>query len=212
MGEELPIRKHPRLKEYDYSQCGPYFVTFCVEDRSEMLGKVVALPAGDGNSGSAGDGISDSVGDGNSGSVGDGISDSAGDGTPALRHAQPFVELTDLGLEVQKSIEFVHVNDRNVEIPHFVIMPNHVHMIVTLNTSGHDVGPGFHPRPTLQTIVGRIKSYTTKRWNEINGTKHMTFWQHSYHDRIIRNEEEYVKTYEYIDQNPIRWIEDKYFV
>ena len=38
--KELRVRKYPRLKDYDYSQYGPYFVTFCVKDRRELLGRI----------------------------------------------------------------------------------------------------------------------------------------------------------------------------
>ena len=34
-------RKHPRLKEYDYSSPGAYFITICVKSRKQMLGKIV---------------------------------------------------------------------------------------------------------------------------------------------------------------------------
>ena len=43
--KKLPIRKHPRLKGYDYSQNGAYFITFCVKDGHEMLGRVVGRDA-----------------------------------------------------------------------------------------------------------------------------------------------------------------------
>ena len=38
---DLRVRKKIRLKKYDYSQNGAYFVTFCVKDRHEMLGTIV---------------------------------------------------------------------------------------------------------------------------------------------------------------------------
>ena len=37
----LPERKHPRLKEYDYSQNGCYFITICTEKRVQILSKIV---------------------------------------------------------------------------------------------------------------------------------------------------------------------------
>ncbi len=37
---ELPKRKHPRLEQYDYSSDGAYFITVCVKDKREMLGKI----------------------------------------------------------------------------------------------------------------------------------------------------------------------------
>ena len=38
---DLPKRKHPRLKDYDYSQNGAYFITFCTEHRKQLLGTVL---------------------------------------------------------------------------------------------------------------------------------------------------------------------------
>ena len=39
--KDLPERKHPRLKGYDYNQNGVYFITFCVKGGHELLGQVV---------------------------------------------------------------------------------------------------------------------------------------------------------------------------
>ena len=39
--KDLPVRKGIRLKEYDYSWAGCYFITICVKEKHEMLGKVV---------------------------------------------------------------------------------------------------------------------------------------------------------------------------
>lgn len=41
MNSELPKRKHPRLKEYDYSQNGAYFITICTQNRRCILSRVV---------------------------------------------------------------------------------------------------------------------------------------------------------------------------
>jgi REP element-mobilizing transposase RayT len=40
MKENLPVRKKIRLKDYDYSQENMYFITICVKDRLEILGKI----------------------------------------------------------------------------------------------------------------------------------------------------------------------------
>ena len=168
--KELPVRKYPRLKGYNYSQSGSYFVTFCVRDRHALLGRVV------------------STGDQN----------------------RSTVELTDLGIEVQQSIEYIQTDDRGVEISKYLIMPNHVHMIITLTGCAPGIAVG-HGSPTLQSLVGRIKSYTAKRWNEMCYTDHLTFWQRSFHEHIIRNKSEYLAICQYIDDNPAKWSEDEYF-
>ena len=38
---EFPKRKSTRLKDYDYSTPGAYFVTICVKDRKELLSKII---------------------------------------------------------------------------------------------------------------------------------------------------------------------------
>ena len=43
--EEMTVRKSIRLGGYDYSQTGYYFVTVCIKDRHELLGKVVGATA-----------------------------------------------------------------------------------------------------------------------------------------------------------------------
>lgn len=40
---KFPTRKHPRLKEYDYSNDGGYFVTVCVKNKEKLLGEPVLV-------------------------------------------------------------------------------------------------------------------------------------------------------------------------
>ena len=37
---ELPQRKEIRIGEYDYSQCGAYFVTICTQNRRPILSNI----------------------------------------------------------------------------------------------------------------------------------------------------------------------------
>lgn len=41
----LPIRKHPRLKDYDYSQCGCYHITICTKGRAPILSQIIPAAA-----------------------------------------------------------------------------------------------------------------------------------------------------------------------
>ena len=41
MQEKLPKRKKIRLQNYDYSECGAYFITICTERRGKILSKIV---------------------------------------------------------------------------------------------------------------------------------------------------------------------------
>ena len=39
--DRLPGRKNIRLKNYDYSQSGYYFVTICTQDRQKLFGEIL---------------------------------------------------------------------------------------------------------------------------------------------------------------------------
>ena len=39
--DKLPRRKDIRLKDYDYSQAGYYFITICAMDRQKLFGEIV---------------------------------------------------------------------------------------------------------------------------------------------------------------------------
>ena len=106
--------------------------------------------------------------------------------------------LTPLGEKVEKSIQYINENYTGVVIEKYVVMPNHIHLIVKLDDSG---GRG---NPPLQNVVGQLKSYTTK--NSENA-----IWQRSYHDHIIRGENDYKKIWEYIDTNVLRWQNDCFY-
>lgn len=92
----------------------------------------------------------------------------------------------------------------NGTIEKYIIMPNHIHMAILLQSGG--LG-----NPPLQDIVGRMKSYTTKRYNQILHTENKALWQRSFYDHIIRDENEYLKVWQYIDTNPLKWQEDQYY-
>ena len=115
-------------------------------------------------------------------------------------HPLPKVELTKIGIEIENTINFINDNYRNVFIEKYVIMPNHIHLILYL---GYE-NLGGHGNPPLQKIVGQLKSFTTKKYGKI-------LWQRSYYDHIIRNENEYAEIWSYIDSNPSKWLEDEYF-
>lgn len=46
MDKELPSRKRNRLKHYDYSSCGAYFITICTSDRRNYFWNGVGATIG----------------------------------------------------------------------------------------------------------------------------------------------------------------------
>ena len=80
------------------------------------------------------------------------LSEIVGEGFNAL----PKIKLTPIGVNVEKSIQYINDNYKGITIDKYVIMPNHVHLIMLLNDAGG------HGNPPLQTVIGQFKSYTTK--------------------------------------------------
>ena len=105
---------------------------------------------------------------------------------------------------------------RNVpEIEKYVVMPDHIHMIIRLENgsmwastptqeaNGLPVGAGAYIRPQhskIASIVRSIKILTTKEIGE-------PIFQRSYYDQVIRNQQDYNEAWEYIEYNPQKWIE-----
>ena len=106
--------------------------------------------------------------------------------------------------QIQKiSIIYPHVSVKN-----YVVMPNHVHMLLVLEGGARDQRGGTRggASPTkaeIPQIVQSLKSMSTKHFG-------FAIWQRSYHDHIIRNEAEYRKIWQYISENPINWDDDCY--
>ena len=133
---------------------------------------------------------------------------------PVLSHvlnvtADSQIVLTEIGHEINKSIQYIDENYVNVDVTKYVIMPNHIHMLVLLESL---YLCGDHPNIPLQTVIGQFKSFTTKRFNEISGAQHDKLWQRSFYDRIIRDEQEYLDVWKYIDTNPFKWELDEYHI
>jgi REP element-mobilizing transposase RayT len=69
--------------------------------------------------------------------------------------------------------------------------------------------PRGPPPGSLGAIVGNFKSVTTRRINRIRKTPGARVWQRNYHDRVIRGERGLVAVRRYIQENPLRWAEDR---
>ncbi|TCT18665.1 REP element-mobilizing transposase RayT [Bibersteinia trehalosi] len=96
-----------------------------------------------------------------------------------------------------------------IEIPIYTIMPNHLHLIITLNTD-FDISQHYFQSNThnIGSIVRGIKSALTSfaRQHDLDFA-----WQRGYHDRIIRNQKEFEHIYQYIENNVINWQQDCFY-
>ena len=94
-------------------------------------------------------------------------------------------------------------------IDKYVIMPDHIHMIL-LKWDIPEKEPrgamwASPPTKSSTTISQDIRSF------KILVTKQIGFsiWQRSFYDRILRNDKEYEQVWDYIENNPLLWLEGK---
>ena len=122
---QLPKRKPTRLKGYNYSTPGAYFITICTENKRKLLSKII---------------------------VGDGVLD------------VPQNMLTQYGKIADKYINQLNEFYNNIMVDKYVIMPNHIHLILFIipDEDGTVSGSSGTPNPT-NTITAKFVS-TFKRF------------------------------------------------
>ena len=176
-------RKPNRLKNYNYSQNGAYFITICTKDSKCILSQIVGDTSVEENS------------------VGDGVLD------------VPIIKLTKYGKIVNDRIIEMNSIYKNVSVEKYVIMPNHVHLLIVIDNynEGEYDGTSRTPSPTRQNSVISSFNSTLKRYT--NKQIGYNIWQRSFHDHIIRNKDDYLTRWQYIDENPKKWLigKDKYY-
>ena len=64
-------------------------------------------------------------------------------------------------------------------------------------------------RSLLAKAIGFLKMNSSKRAHQ-NYPK-LELWQRSFHEHVIRNENDYREIWNYIDANPAKWVEDRYY-
>lgn len=164
-----------RLPHYDYSSVGYYFITFCTRNRECCLSSV---------------GVTTCVG-----------RDDPGAPNPPT----DMMALTSYGTvlnDLNLSISYAYPN---VTVQKYVIMPNHVHLLLSIDEPGPGAPGSSRPTQLLPRIISYLKRVT-------NRTAGRNLWQSTYYDHIIRNESDYLRIWQYIDTNPAKWGEDCYYI
>ena len=99
--------------------------------------------------------------------------------------------------------------DMLLDMECFQVMPNHIHGIVVIGRgcTGNGTGNKFGPQTkNLASIMRGFKSAVTMQVRQLQ----IPFeWQTRYHDRVIRDDEEFRKIAAYIEQNPLNWGKDR---
>jgi putative methionine-R-sulfoxide reductase with GAF domain/REP element-mobilizing transposase RayT len=122
------------------------------------------------------------------------------------------MHLSPIGKIVSEYWKQIPDHHTDVTLDEFVVMPNHVHGIITIvgarHASPNSVKPGPKPR-SLGSIIGSFKSAVTKKVDEIRNSSGASLWQRNYYEHIIRNERELNLIRQYIISNPLQWELDR---
>jgi len=163
-------RHSVRLKEYDYSQAGAYFVTVCTHRRECLFGEV----------------------------------------------AEGKMHLSEVGMVLQAVWDKLPHRYSNTGIDVDMIMPNHFHGIITIDVGAIHESPLRMPTLTssrrkmlLSKMLGYFKMNSAKQINQLRATPGQPVWQRNYYEHVIRNEIDLEETREYIQNNPLKWLEDE---
>ena len=116
------------------------------------------------------------------------------------------VRLSGLGRIVEEELLALPRRYPGVAVERYVIMPNHIHLILLVDDTAAG-GTSKAPSPT-NAVTPHFVS-TLKRFCHRDAGKEI--FQRSYHDHVIRDEEDYLKIWKYIDNNPARWQEDCFY-
>ena len=109
--------------------------------------------------------------------------------------------LSPYGKAIDEAIQSISGRYPMISVDQYVIMPNHIHLLLAIHCAedGHAIRT-----PTISTIVNQMKGAVTKKIG-------FSLWQKLFHDHIVRNEEEYLKIWQYIEYNPMNWERDCFY-
>jgi putative transposase len=189
-------RKSIRLKGYDYSQAGSYFITICVKDRECLFGEIMNGKMILNESGKI-----------------------AGECWLEIPEHFPNVVLHEhiiMPNHIHGIIELKRVDaiqdqfPNNVGTRHVVSLPDNSDIPVRTSHVMSQQNQFSKPVPgSISVIIQQYKSSVTRL---INKDKISYFlWQSRFYEHIIRNEQSYDKISEYIINNPYNWNKDDFF-
>ena len=116
----------------------------------------------------------------------------------------PQIQLLTHGEIADKYIRQMDAFYNYLSVDKYVIMPDHIHLLITVN------GQSRMPVPTQETgidnrnstvskFVSTFKRFCNREYGE-------NIWQGRYYDHVIRNQQDYDEIWQYIENNPLKWL------
>ena len=172
-------RQSMRLKDYDYSQDGYYFVTICVKNKTEYFGEII-----------------------NGKMILNEYGEIAKKQWLWLAEQYDYVKLDEwiIMLNHLHGILIIENNIKNIGTNRMVVGAGRDLPLRPQREQTRKIKP-------LSELIGAFKTTSSKLIHQ-NGLSEFQ-WQRNYYDRIIRNEKELGKIRKYIFENPLKWELDR---
>ena len=192
---KLPVRSSSRLKNYDYSQAGGYFVTVCTHNKElyfQNYPKLKEIVANEWVT------------------ISERYSDIKLDEfiiMPNHIHGIIIIKAKQTIVSVNKQ------NNDAIPVGATLAVARQKNAIAQKRAGAVKKRAGASPAPTIGDIFGSFKSLCVHRWlhyiNENNIDAVGKFWQRNYYEHIIRSEHELARIRQYIEDNPLKWELDR---
>ncbi|MBQ9968759.1 MAG: transposase [Oscillospiraceae bacterium] len=117
----------------------------------------------------------------------------------------PQVHLLKHGEIADKYIRQLNDFYEHISVDRYVIMPDHIHILMSIQNgqSGTPVPTDKNKidntNSTVSKFVSTFKRFCNKEYGE-------NIWQSRYYDHVIRNQRDYDEIWEYIENNPRKWM------
>ncbi len=193
---EFVKRKSPRLKEYDYSSNGAYFITVCTEGKKCVLSTVEEF-----------------VGEGlplpkltESGKILKKWIEKIPEKYPMVS-VERFVIMPN-HFHLLLSLSDFCENGRGNPSPTSASVDRG--SLVSIQAANGRGNPS-PTRDSVDRVLGWLKYNATREYNVRFGVKRKRLFQRSYHDHIIRRQKDFLEISRYIEENPLKWTIDCFY-
>jgi len=173
-------RKSIRLKGYDYTLPGAYFITICIHNRECLLGEIKNDKT-----------IVNTLGR---------IVEDKWNNIPKHFKQARLDEFVVMPNHIHGIL--ILMDRKNVGAKHSKTPANLNQKNLDKNASPLHKAKSSGSVPA---IIQNFTSITTRKINQIRKTPGAKFWQRNYHEHIIRNEKELQRIRQYILNNPLKW-------
>jgi putative transposase len=209
----LPQRRSLRLKGYDYSQTGVYFVTLCAQEKKCLFGEIVndemrvnelgTIVAAEWEKSAE---IRSEI--------------ELGPYVVMPNHFHGIILIVDPDRSPIPNLDATPPRRGDRPVARSEPVPAQGPQIdrgvagnplpPSLPSPGDPpVAPTIGPPPrSVGALMAGFKSAVTKRINTIRKLPGTPVWQRNYYEHVIRDEDDYNRIIEYISANPQRWLED----